>query len=119
MWIEVKYKEYVYLFNSECIGKISTWTSEDCEFKAISICHGPYEERLYFDTMEEIYAALKGFQIALNGQDFHMQLSTEGKSIVADKDVLSIKPLKRNKDEALYEYIKRKEMLHDIYFDGE
>ena len=103
MWIRVKFKND-YLINTANIGSI--YLEENG--LEVAVFSTPIGTHFNFENPKDAQAFFYGFQLALNGQDFAVCDERDGVEISWE-----IKPIKRSKQEKLYEYMMRLDMLAD------
>ena len=104
MWLEIKYKNEVRLVNSRHVMYVCKSFKKSA---LIMFLTGAKEVHFDCGDDSECAAFIQGLILALNGLDFKS----------TDEDDLSeefyIKPLKDDANEALYKYMKLKELLGD------
>jgi len=106
MWLEIKTKGDVKILNTKMVSYICKSIKNS---NVIVFLSDKKEIHLECDDPFESAALIQGFILALNGLDFKMP-KIEGEY---DADMDYIKPLKDDADQALYKYMKLKELLGD------
>ena len=105
MWLEIKQRGEVRLLNTKHVSYICKHNKND---SVIIFLTGSKEIHLECANSVDCAALIQGFILALNGLDFKAM----GDDEIGQEEVY-IKPLKDDANEALYKYMKLKELLGD------
>ena len=102
MWIEVSHAGKRLLFNTEMI----TLIDPQLDRLRMQVMGTGAAVEFTFESVEDLIAYYEGFNLALNGLDFHFDATDTQTSGF-------IRPLLQSKNEALYRHIMLKEAMNE------